>query len=200
MNNTRSRIESTRRRARGTLRGLSGRATRFPSLYAKTWTREMAGWTSLAADVLDGRAGVGEALSGMMALSFSGLQASVELGKAACDLIIHPFGPSASGVVEFFLDGDSQAADPVQLDLATPVTASDLTATDLKNVARPTGPSIPGSHVRFSTPSAPSQPVLVSLSDLGKLIPTLPDGTYEGNIRKTSTGTDVGTVRVIVDN
>jgi hypothetical protein len=198
MNNTRSRIESTRRRARGTLRSLSGRATRFPSLYAKTWTRELAGWTNLAADVLDGCVGVGEAVSGMMALSLSGMQASVDLGKAACELIIHPFAPSGSGVVEFFLDADSQAADPVELDVASPVTASELTATDLRNVANPSGPSIPASHVRFTTPSAPSQPVLVSLSELGQLVPTLPDGTYEGKIRKA--GTDVGTIRVIVYN
>lgn len=196
MNKTRTRIESTRRRARGTLRNVSSRASRLPVTYAKAWAREMGAWTDLATDVLDGCVSLGDAVSGMLALSFSGLQTSVDLGREVCELIIHPASPS--GVLEFHLDSDSESADPVELDIAPPVTAAELTATDLKNVDNPGGPSIPASHVRFTTPKAPSQPVLVSLINLRELVSQLPDGVYEGKIRKG--GVDVATIRAHVDN
>ena len=129
-------------------------------------------------------------------MSVSGLQTSVDLGREVCELIIHPAPPS--GVIEFHLDSDSESADPVELDVAPPVTIADLTAIDLKNVDNPSGPSIPASHVRFTTPQAPSQPVLVSLMNLRDLVSTLPDGIYEGKVRKG--GVDVATIRAHVDN
>ena len=196
MTKTRARIDSTRRRASGTLRSLSGRANRLPGLYAKAWSKEMSAWTDLATDVLGGCMGVGEAISGMMSLSFSGLQTSVDLGRSVCELVIHPLAPSNE--VEFVLDQHSESADPVELRVTPPVATGDLTATDLKNVDNPGGPSIPASHVRFTTPEAPSQPVLVSLTKLGNLVAGLPDGTYEGKIRKA--GVDIATIRAIVDN
>jgi hypothetical protein len=196
MNKTRTRIESTRRRARGTLRNVSSRASRLPVTYAKAWAREMGAWTELATDVFDGSVSLRDAFSGMMALSFSGLQASVDLGREVCELIIHPISPS--GALEFHLDGKSESADPIELDVTPPVTLGELKATDLKNVDNPGGPSIPASHVRFTTPQAPSQPVLVSLTELRDLVATLPDGTYEGKIRKG--GVEIATIRALVDN
>lgn len=196
MNKSRSRIEASRRRARGTLRSLTGRANRLPTLYAKAWSKEMAAWSNLATDVLDGCAGVGDVLSGMFALSLSGLQTSVDLGRTACELIIHPCAPSGPPEVEFQLDGRSQAADPLELEVTPPVEVSRLTATDLKNVDNPTH-RIPAANVRFTTPGQPDQPVLVSLINLGQIVPNLPDGTYEGKIRNG--GVDIATIRAILD-
>jgi hypothetical protein len=196
MTKTRTRIDSTRRRASGTLRSLTSRASRLPVLYAKAWTKEMSAWTDLATDVLDGCMGVGETISGVMSLSWSGLQTSVDLGRSVCELIVHPVSPSNE--VEFILDQHSESADPVALRVTPPVTAGELSATDLKNVDNPGGPSIAASHVRFTTPEAPSEPVLVSLTKLGGLVAGLPDGTYEGKVRKA--GVDIATIRAIVDN
>lgn len=196
MNKTRTRIESSRRRARGTLRSFTGRANRLPVLYAKAWSKEMAAWSDLATDVLDGCAGVGDVLSGMFALSLSGLQTSVDLGRAACELIIHPCAPSGPPLVEFHLDGDSQAADPVELDVTPPVEIAQLSATDLRNVDNPNH-LIPAANVRFTTPGQPSAPVLVSLINLTTIVPNLPDGTYEGKIRRG--GVDIATIRALLD-
>lgn len=197
MTKTRTRIDSTRRQARGTLRSFSSRANRLPGLYAKAWAKEMSAWTDLATDVLDGCMGVGEALSGVMALSFRGLQSSVDLGRSVFELVVRPLTPSNE--VEFVLDRHSESADPMPLHLTSPVAAGELTATDLKDADNPGGPFIPAAHVRFTTPEAPSQPVLVSLTKLGNLVAGLPDGTYEGKIRKVGGG-DVAIIRAIVDN
>jgi hypothetical protein len=195
MTKTHTRIDSTRRRARGTLRSMTGRANRLPVLYAKAWAKEMSAWTDLAVDVLDGGLSPTEAISGMMALSYRGVQTSFSLGRAALDLIMNP---TASGELDFRLDKNSEAADPVELDVAGPVSAADLSASDLKNIDNPRGPSIPGAHVQFTTPGEPSEPVLVALVDLGKLVAKLPDGTYEGKVRKG--GVDIATIRAVVDN
>jgi hypothetical protein len=196
MTKTHTRIDSTRRRARGAIRSMTGRANRLPVLYAKAWAKEMSAWTDLAVDVLDGGLSPTEAISGAMALSFSGLQTSVNLGRAALDLIIRPTG--GSDELEFRLDKNSEAADPLELEVQGAVATGDLSATDLKNVDNPRGPSIPGSHVEFTTPGQPSEPVLVALVELVKLVSKLPDGTYEGKVRKG--GVDIATIRAVVDN
>jgi hypothetical protein len=79
------------------------------------------------------------------------------------------------GVITFYVDDYSQAADPVVTTIARTETVD---ASDLKN-----GSSvIPANHVVFTAPSKPGGTYALSLAGLGTLLAGLPAGDYVGKL------------------